>query len=374
MRMPAGDRNTQILYGKRGREWSNLPTAAAINYQRRPSSSELRHAVDLDDAAPVPAVNYHKLYFGKKLRIRNERTTSSSGARVQYNTSSSHDRQEHAQDIDIKQTTAERQNPNEEGLRNAVDFGNFRIDAGSIEFDTQADAVAFAQRRLCHWVHAKKTGSIDICTAQEWDVVTSFIKEQGHWRDCTELSRMWQTKISPAAGEKQKAHSASSLAHKKCATPGGVEPRKRLEMQATVSRGPMEEDEEHENGGASRRPHDEMRKANMYMDVGGNLGACVFDMLTEIRALDGVLAFEFHSVNLFRMTSTLPLLRMPYELRRKVMVFAVGMGRTGGVRLRLHSEPGNLGNSVVQGSANHVPVEQEIAAHESFFIKSLDSF
>ncbi|CAD7936549.1 unnamed protein product [Amoebophrya sp. A25] len=89
--MPAGDKNTKHLHGQHGRDWSKqLPIAVAINYQRRPSSSELRWAADLEDSAPVPMVNHQVLYLGKKLKIRNQRTASRIAADTDTRSTVSH--------------------------------------------------------------------------------------------------------------------------------------------------------------------------------------------------------------------------------------------------------------------------------------------
>ena len=120
----------------------------------------------------------------------------------------------------------------------------------------------------CSWANTtigpRRAASFRACVGPPGtDVLSDFVR-RGGWPDCRQLPGLWQTSIPKQSGQFQ-----------------------------------------------------------VYLEVGANLGACVFEMLFSVPdAL--IVAFEPQPVNVFRLTSTLS--QLNYSLRKRVVVFPVALG------------------------------------------------
>ncbi|CAD7957246.1 unnamed protein product [Amoebophrya sp. A120] len=294
VQMPPSDKNTKTLMD--AHEWreKTLAPTLAINYQKVLAQAVLERAGYYKDPTRKfqtagAALDLSKLFFGRRPVVR--------------------------QNSDfVNGTDRTVQAPSSDGW--GSEWGGMSLaQADSITFETQEDLVTFAQTRLCHWTPGRfdshgatsGTGSLgatgdfekfDICVAPEWDVVSAGLKTDGRWRDCQDL-------------------------------PGKL--RNSIEQRRAAS-------------GATNQKH-----ANFYyLDVGGNLGSCIFEMLaTSAELLAGLFVFEPHPVNVFRLTSTLS--RLPPRLREKVVVFPIGLGAVTDQHYPIFSESGNMGNSILGG-------------------------
>ena len=80
-----------------------------------------------------------------------------------------------------------------------------------------------------------------------------------------------------------------------------------------------------------------------YVEIGGNIGACVMHMLLVTDALD-IRVFEPNPANLFCLTSTL--LQFPEAQRKRVTVYPFALGELA-EGLQIFGAKHNMGNSVV---------------------------
>jgi hypothetical protein len=151
----------------------------------------------------------------------------------------------------------------------------------------------WAEARLCHYIPSKSaTDSARIkfkyCIAPEWEIIGAFITGDGFWRDCKQLVGLWETTVERAGG----------------------------------------------------KPH-------FFLDIGGNIGSCTAYWLSHVapETVAGVLVFEPHPVNVFRMTATL--LTFPMSLRKKVVVYPVGLGDVSRV-VGISVGTGNMGDSTIE--------------------------
>jgi len=81
----------------------------------------------------------------------------------------------------------------------------------------------------------------------------------------------------------------------------------------------------------------------IYLDVGGNIGSCVMEMLHSTRAK--IVVVEPHPLNLQKMTSTL--VAQPMELRKRVALFPMAAGNESNHAINIYMSSNNRGNSIV---------------------------
>jgi FkbM family methyltransferase len=133
--------------------------------------------------------------------------------------------------------------------------------------------------KRCRWVDFQ--GAHLMCVHQSPDVVSDRIHDKGRWPDCDVLHLLWNKRPLPS-------------------------------------------------------------KQDIYIDIGGNIGSCVFHMLHHTKAT--IRVFEPNPDNLFCLTSTL--LNLPSATRDRVTVhpIALGMSRS---TTSLYVSKKNAGNGVV---------------------------
>jgi len=85
------------------------------------------------------------------------------------------------------------------------------------------------------------------------------------------------------------------------------------------------------------------KEGTAYVEIGGNIGACVMHMLLSTSASD-IRVFEPNPANLFCLTSTL--LKLPSAMRLRVTLYPVALGQYQ-VRSAIYAQKGNMGNSAV---------------------------
>lgn len=61
---------------------------------------------------------------------------------------------------------------------------------------------------------------------------------------------------------------------------------------------------------------------SLYLDIGGNIGSCVMEMLLSTNA--SIVAFEPHPMNLYNVKKTMSYLGKEYQDR--LLLFPVGLG------------------------------------------------
>jgi FkbM family methyltransferase len=84
------------------------------------------------------------------------------------------------------------------------------------------------------------------------------------------------------------------------------------------------------------------KKTMIYLDVGGNIGSCVMEMLQSTDAR--IVAFEPHPHNIAQLTETIS--RQPEDARQRVAIFPVGVGDVTG-NFSMHMSTDNRGHSMV---------------------------
>ena len=133
--------------------------------------------------------------------------------------------------------------------------------------------------QVCKWTKFRRgVKSYPMCVHSQQDVVSEAIIGGGSWGDCNILSKLWDESIGKGD----------------------------------------------------------------YIEIGGNIGACVMEMLTQTDA--NIKVFEPNPANLFCLTSTLE--RLPNELSKRVVIYPFALGDKSGVS-KIYGAHHNMGNSVV---------------------------
>ncbi len=141
------------------------------------------------------------------------------------------------------------------------------------------DGIYPSKGKICKWVYFVRNGiRYPMCVHSHSDAVSNQIAGSGSWSDCNILSGLWKN------------------------TKGDGE----------------------------------------YMEIGGNIGACVMEMLTQTDAK--ITVFEPNPANLFCMTSTLN--RLPDVMSDRVTVYPYALGEKN-EKSTIHAAHHNMGNSVV---------------------------
>mmetsp|Transcript_21575 Transcript_21575/g.31934 ORF Transcript_21575/g.31934 Transcript_21575/m.31934 type:complete len:362 (+) Transcript_21575:108-1193(+) len=132
----------------------------------------------------------------------------------------------------------------------------------------------------CHWANFTSTSgeSIEFCTHPFRDIVSGSIRRSGQWGDCNILPQLWKD--------------ATKLQN------------------------------------------------SIYLEIGANIGACLFEMLLSTDAK--IIAFEPHPMNQFNLRSTMS--RLNPEYQNRVVLVPVGLGEAQAKSV-IHSAYNNLGNS-----------------------------
>jgi FkbM family methyltransferase len=136
----------------------------------------------------------------------------------------------------------------------------------------------------CRWTNFIATNGVTapMCV-HPMDAVSMDIIEKGRWRDCDRLTSIWE-----------------------------------------------------------RLGTDVVNEQSVYLEIGGNIGSCVMQMLLATKA--PIIVFEPHPANQFCLTNTL--MALPQELRDRVSLFPIALGSETGSST-INSAIGNMGNSVV---------------------------
>jgi FkbM family methyltransferase len=115
------------------------------------------------------------------------------------------------------------------------------------------------------------------------------------------------------------------------------------------------------------RSGDIVNEQSVYLEIGGNIGSCVMQMLLTTKA--PIIVFEPHPANQFCLTNTL--LALPQELRDRVSLFPIALGAEKGSST-INAAKGNMGNSVV-GTVIKDVTTQKFFDPISIRIERLDS-
>ena len=148
------------------------------------------------------------------------------------------------------------------------------------------------KQQQCDWTRFAVPGgstAIQICVHKR-DDISDAIKRDGKWFNCEQNTRIWKKQ------------------YMKNSNYGGIEKK-------------------------------------VFVDIGANIGACVFEMLLATDA--HIIAFEPSPRNLFYFTSTLS--RLHPVLSSRVTLFPIGVGDQK-VSEKLFGAVGNYGNSIVGGA------------------------
>jgi FkbM family methyltransferase len=205
-----------------------------------------------------------------------------------------------------------------------------RADQWSLWHATQRAALS-RDDVSCEWAAFKPFGrrekTTGICTypVNADQFVSGQIKGIGRWSDCDELVGLW----NEATAARRVRASSSSLA-----------------------------------SSASG----EHKKTMIYVDVGGNIGSCVMEMLQSTDA--NIVVFEPHPHNLAQLTTTIS--RQPDEhVRNRVVIFPVGVGDVVG-NFTMHMSSNNRGHSVVGETAFAERPGQQFLEAEKIYVERLN--
>ena len=149
----------------------------------------------------------------------------------------------------------------------------------------------FPDTLLSKSVNETASSMHDICVHKEQDIVSQSIRRHGTWGDCNALSVMWD-----------------------------------------------------EYMGIKTRAVGEEQQPEYHFEIGANIGACMMQILLTTPDYVHVVAFEPNPKNLFCLTTTL--MRLPLDLRRRVILFPVALGAEM-ARSTINMAVGNYGHSVV---------------------------
>jgi FkbM family methyltransferase len=161
----------------------------------------------------------------------------------------------------------------------------------------------------CRWVNFKATNGVTapMCVHPGHDSVSDNINTSGRWEDCDRLTSIWERS-------------------------GGI-----------------------------------VNEQSVYMEIGGNIGSCVMQMLLTTKA--PIIVFEPHPANQFCLTNTL--LALPQDFRDRVSLFPIALGAEKGSST-INAAKGNMGNSVV-GTVIKDEAEQQFLDPIPIRIERLDS-
>lgn len=151
--------------------------------------------------------------------------------------------------------------------------------------------------KTCRWVEFQ--GAHRMCVHESPDTISDTIQDKGRWHDCDILDGLYNERPSPS-------------------------------------------------------------KEDIYIDIGGNIGSCVFHMLHHTNT--SIRVFEPNPDNLFCLTSTL--LSLPSGTRDRVTVHPIALGASRSTT-HLHVSKKNAGNGVVGHSIgrSHERFNDPIAIH-----------
>jgi FkbM family methyltransferase len=112
---------------------------------------------------------------------------------------------------------------------------------------------------------------------------------------------------------------------------------------------------------------DGVNEKSVYIEIGGNIGSCVMQMLHTTKA--PILVFEPDPRNLFCLTQTL--MAQTQELRDRVSLFPIALGSEKGSST-INAAKGNMGNAVVGTQIKDTP-EQQFLEPIPIRVERLDS-
>jgi FkbM family methyltransferase len=98
---------------------------------------------------------------------------------------------------------------------------------------------------------------------------------------------------------------------------------------------------------------DGINEKSVYVDIGGNIGSCVMQMLLTTKA--PIIVFEPDPRNLFCLTQTL--MALSQELRDRVSLFPIALGSEKGSST-INTAHGNMGNAVIGSPIKDTPGQQ----------------
>jgi FkbM family methyltransferase len=118
----------------------------------------------------------------------------------------------------------------------------------------------------------------------------------------------------------------------------------------------------------ARRQHhdDDEEKTRIYLDVGGNIGSCVMEMLMSTDA--NIVVLEPHPHNLAQLTTTL--MAQTEDNRNRVRVVPVGAGNTT-EQFPMHIATDNRGNSVMNVQIKDTP-SQNFLDPTTVYVERID--
>jgi FkbM family methyltransferase len=140
----------------------------------------------------------------------------------------------------------------------------------------------------CRWGTFRATNGVTapMCLHPDHDVVSGLILSNGRWSECDRLTTRWQ-------------YSGDDV--------------------------------------------NEVDEKSVYVEIGGNIGSCVMQMLLTTKA--PIIVFEPDPRNQFCLTNTL--MALPQELRDRVSLFPIALGTEKGSSTINEAQEGNMGNAVV---------------------------
>jgi FkbM family methyltransferase len=113
---------------------------------------------------------------------------------------------------------------------------------------------------------------------------------------------------------------------------------------------------------------DAVNEQSIYLEIGGNIGSCVMQMLMTTNAK--ILVFEPDPRNQFCLTSTL--MGASQEIRDRVSLFPIALGSEKG-QSTINTVRGNMGNAVVGTQITDNPGEEQFLEPIPIRIERLDS-
>lgn len=110
-------------------------------------------------------------------------------------------------------------------------------------------------------------------------------------------------------------------------------------------------------------------KTAIYLDVGGNIGSCVMEMLQSTDAK--IVVFEPHPHNLAQITTTI--MGQPEQVRKRVIIFPVGVGDVTS-NFAMHMNAVNRGYSVVGADLQATVENPSLTFSDSYFLSAVPIF
>jgi FkbM family methyltransferase len=111
-------------------------------------------------------------------------------------------------------------------------------------------------------------------------------------------------------------------------------------------------------------------KTMIYLDVGGNIGSCVMEMLHSTDDAVNIVVFEPHPHNLAQLTRTIH--GLAPHFRNRVVVFPIGVGDVTDGNFTMHMASNNRGNSVIGPTPIKDAPSQEFLRPTSIFVERLN--